>query len=72
MFDRSLKTYEHSYSIHRSTQTNGLGQITLAQGLFDGQFFLRFLAIVAWPHWVPFRAGGRGRCLPSNLRDKDS
>ena len=42
--------------------------MTLAHGLLEGQFFFRFLAIVAWPHWVPFRAGGSGRCLPSSLK----
>ena len=42
------------------------GQITFAQGLLEGQFLCRFLAMVAWPHWVPLRAGGRGKCLPSS------
>ena len=41
------QTYEHSYSIQRSTQTKGLGQMTFAHGLLEGQFFFRFLAIVA-------------------------
>ena len=43
------------------------GQITFAQGLLEGQFLCKFLAMVAWPHWVPLRAGGRGKCLPSSL-----
>lgn len=62
-------TYVHSYSFHRSTHSNGSGQMTFAQGLLDGQFRSRFRAIVAWPHWVPFIAGGRGKCLPSSLFD---
>lgn len=39
--------------------------MTLAHGLFDGQFLSTFLAIVACPHCVPFVAGGNGRYLPS-------
>lgn len=60
-------TYVHSYSFHKSTHSNGSGQMTFAHGLFDGQFFSRFLAIVACPHWVPFIAGGSGKCFPSSL-----
>lgn len=60
-------TYVHSYSFHKSTHSNGSGQITLAQGLFDGQLRSKLRAIVACPHWVPFNAGGSGKCLPSNL-----
>lgn len=41
--------------------------MTLAHGLLDGQLRSRFRAMVAWPHWVPFMAGGRGKCLPSSL-----
>lgn len=64
---RSLGTYVHSYSFHRSIHSKGSGQITFAHGLFDGQLRSKFLAIVAWPHWVPFIAGGSGKCFPSNL-----
>lgn len=64
------KTYVHSYSFQRSTHSNGSGQMTLAHGLLDGQFLSKFRAIVACPHWVPFIAGGRGKCLPSSLRKK--
>lgn len=39
--------------------------MTLAHGLFDGQFLSTFLAMVACPHCVPFVAGGNGRYLPS-------
>lgn len=39
-------TYVHSYSFHRSIHSNGSGQMTFAQGLFDGQLRSRFLAIV--------------------------
>lgn len=60
-------TYVHSYSFQRSTHSKGSGQMTLAHGLLDGQFLSKFLAIVAWPHCVPFIAGGSGKCLPSNL-----
>ena len=62
-------TYVHSYSFHRSTHSNGSGQITFAHGLFDGQPRSKFRAIVACPHCVPFIAGGSGRCFPSNLKD---
>ena len=34
---------------HEILQTY-LGQMTFAQGSFDGQFLCKFLAIVAWPH----------------------
>ena len=47
------------------TYKSYFGHMTLAQGLFEGQFRCKFLAIVAWPHWVPFKAGGNGKCLPS-------
>lgn len=60
-------THVQSYSFQRSMHSKGSWQITLAHGLFDGQFLSRFRAIVAWPHWVPFMAGGSGRCFPSNL-----
>lgn len=60
-------TYVHSYSFHRSTHSNGSGQITFAQGLFDGQLRSKLRAIVACPHCVPFIAGGNGKCFPSNL-----
>lgn len=62
-------TYVHSYSFQRSMHSNGSGQMTFAHGLFDGQLRSKFLAIVACPHWVPFIAGGRGKCFPSNLFD---
>lgn len=39
--------------------------MTFAHGLFDGQFLSTFLAIVAWPHCVPFVAGGSGKYRPS-------
>lgn len=61
------KTYVHSYSFHRSMHSNGSGQMTFEHGLFDGQLRSRFRAIVACPHWVPFIAGGSGRCFPSSL-----
>jgi len=60
-------THVQSYSFQRSMHSKGSWQMTLAHGLFDGQFLSRFRAIVAWPHWVPFIAGGSGRCFPSNL-----
>lgn len=41
--------------------------MTFEHGLFDGQLRSKFRAIVACPHWVPFIAGGSGRCFPSNL-----
>ena len=63
----SYSTYVHSYSFHRSTHSNGSGQITFAQGLFDGQLRSKLRAIVACPHCVPFIAGGNGKCFPSNL-----
>lgn len=63
------KTYVHSYSFHKSIHSNGSGQMTFEHGLFDGQFRSKFRAIVAWPHCVPFIAGGSGRCLPSNLSE---
>ncbi|CAG2063935.1 unnamed protein product [Timema podura] len=50
-----------------STHSKGSGQITLAHGLLEGQFLSRLRAMVAWPHWVPFMAGGKGRCFPSSL-----
>lgn len=60
-------TYVHSYSFHRSMHSNGSGHMTFEHGLFDGQLRSKFRAIVACPHWVPFIAGGNGRCFPSNL-----
>jgi len=60
-------TYVHSYSFHRSTHSKGSEHMTLAQGLLEGQCRSKLRAIVACPHWVPFIAGGRGRCFPSSL-----
>lgn len=40
-------THVHSYSFHKSMHSNGSGQMTFEHGLFDGQFFSRFRAIVA-------------------------
>lgn len=40
-------TYVHSYSFHKSTHSNGSGQMTLAHGLFEGQLRSRLRAIVA-------------------------
>lgn len=40
-------TYVQSYSFQRSIHSNGSGQMTLAQGLFEGQFLSKFLAMVA-------------------------
>jgi hypothetical protein len=62
-----LYTYVHSYSFHRSTHSKGSEQMTLAQGLLEGQCRSRLRAMVACPHWVPFIAGGSGRCFPSSL-----
>lgn len=39
-------TYVHSYSFQRSMHSKGSGQMTFAQGLFDGQLRSKFLAIV--------------------------
>lgn len=65
-----LNTYVHSYSFQRSIHSNGSGHITFEQGLLDKQLRSKFRAIVAWPHCVPFIAGGNGRCFPSNLKKK--
>lgn len=58
-------TYVHSYSFHRSIHSNGSGQMTFAQGLFEGQFRSRFLAIVCKGGnvygGVQFRALNSGR-----------
>lgn len=62
-------TYVHSYSFHKSTQSNGSGQIMFEQGRFEGQLRSKFRAIVACPHWVPFMEGGNGKCLPSSLEE---
>lgn len=62
-----LYTYVHSYSFQRSTHSKGSEHMTLAQGLLEGQCLSKLRAMVACPHWVPFIAGGRGRCFPSNL-----
>lgn len=40
-------THVQSYSFQRSIHSNGSGQMTFAQGLFEGQFLSKFLAIVA-------------------------
>lgn len=64
------RTYVHSYSFHKSTQSKGSGQMTLEHGRFDGQLRSTLRAMVACPHWVPFMAGGSGRCLPSSLQGK--
>jgi hypothetical protein len=40
-------THVQSYSFQRSMHSKGSWQITLAHGLFDGQFLSRFRAIVA-------------------------
>lgn len=66
-FVKLFNTYVHSYSFHKSTQSNGSGQMIFEHGRFEGQLRSKFLAIVACPHWVPFIEGGRGKCLPSNL-----
>lgn len=44
--------------------------MTLAHGLFDGQFRSKLRAIVACPHCVPFIAGGNGKCFPSSLQKR--
>ena len=51
--------------IHKSLHLNGARQVTLLHWFWDTQFLWRCLNIVAWPHWVPFNPGGRGRCFPS-------
>ena len=39
--------------------------MTLEHGLLDGQLRRTPCDVVAWPHWVPFRAGGNGRGFDS-------
>lgn len=58
--------YLQSKSIHRSTHSKGGGQATAAQGAFDGQLRRTPCDVVAWPHCVPFSAGGSGSGLDSS------
>lgn len=60
-------TYVQMKSFHISSQTNDSGHVTSSQAFLEWQWRSTARETGAWPHWLLFLPGGRGRSLPSSL-----